>query len=90
MDRDDSFIGSAGPKGFDRFVGSRRFSPYQVPVPLGDRSRRYGQRLARHTASKAYRKQGTAQQGDCIMWTKPVLVEVAVGLEINCYACADI
>jgi len=24
------------------------------------------------------------------MWTKPVLVEVAVGLEINCYACADI
>ncbi|HEX9647228.1 MAG TPA: pyrroloquinoline quinone precursor peptide PqqA [Alphaproteobacteria bacterium] len=24
------------------------------------------------------------------MWTKPVVVEVAVGLEINCYACADL
>ncbi|HHZ68348.1 MAG: pyrroloquinoline quinone precursor peptide PqqA [Alphaproteobacteria bacterium] len=24
------------------------------------------------------------------MWTKPVIVEVAVGLEINCYACADL
>jgi len=24
------------------------------------------------------------------MWTKPVITEVAVGLEINCYACADL
>jgi len=24
------------------------------------------------------------------MWTRPVIVEVAVGLEINCYACADL
>ncbi|MFP6759167.1 MAG: pyrroloquinoline quinone precursor peptide PqqA [Alphaproteobacteria bacterium] len=24
------------------------------------------------------------------MWTTPVVIEVAVGLEINCYACADI
>ncbi|MBL26030.1 MAG: pyrroloquinoline quinone precursor peptide PqqA [Rhodospirillaceae bacterium] len=24
------------------------------------------------------------------MWTKPVVTEVAVGLEINCYACADL
>jgi len=24
------------------------------------------------------------------MWTKPVVVEVAVGLEINCYARADL
>ena len=24
------------------------------------------------------------------MWTKPSIVEVAVGLEINCYACADL
>ncbi|MBW4036223.1 MULTISPECIES: pyrroloquinoline quinone precursor peptide PqqA [Acidiphilium] len=24
------------------------------------------------------------------MWTKPKLVEIAVGTEINCYACADI
>jgi len=24
------------------------------------------------------------------MWTKPMLKEVSVGLEINCYACAEI
>ncbi|OYV55739.1 MAG: coenzyme PQQ precursor peptide PqqA [Acidiphilium sp. 37-67-22] len=24
------------------------------------------------------------------MWTKPKLVEIAVGTEINCYACADL
>jgi len=24
------------------------------------------------------------------MWTKPILKEVSVGLEINCYACAEI
>ncbi|MBL29167.1 MAG: pyrroloquinoline quinone precursor peptide PqqA [Rhodospirillaceae bacterium] len=24
------------------------------------------------------------------MWTKPVIHEVAVGLEINCYACAEL
>jgi coenzyme PQQ precursor peptide PqqA len=28
--------------------------------------------------------------GGLAMWTKPVVVEVAVGLEINCYACADL
>ncbi|MBD88696.1 MAG: pyrroloquinoline quinone precursor peptide PqqA [Rhodospirillaceae bacterium] len=28
--------------------------------------------------------------GENIMWTKPVVVEIAVGLEINCYACADL
>ena len=28
--------------------------------------------------------------GENVMWTKPVIVEVAVGLEINCYACADL
>ncbi len=32
----------------------------------------------------------TNLQGRCAMWTKPVIVEVAVGLEINCYACADL
>ena len=30
------------------------------------------------------------KQGGFAMWTKPVIVEVAVGLEINCYACADL
>ena len=25
-----------------------------------------------------------------IMWTTPVVTEIAVGLEINCYACADL
>jgi len=24
------------------------------------------------------------------MWKKPIVREVAVGLEINCYACAEI
>jgi coenzyme PQQ precursor peptide PqqA len=24
------------------------------------------------------------------MWTTPVVREIAVGLEINCYACADL
>jgi len=24
------------------------------------------------------------------MWSKPVVREIAVGLEINCYACADL
>ncbi|MBD88582.1 MAG: pyrroloquinoline quinone precursor peptide PqqA [Rhodospirillaceae bacterium] len=24
------------------------------------------------------------------MWTTPVVREIAVGLEINCYACADV
>ncbi|SVB86857.1 uncharacterized protein METZ01_LOCUS239711 [marine metagenome] len=22
------------------------------------------------------------------MWTKPIVTEIAVGMEINCYACA--
>ena len=25
-----------------------------------------------------------------VMWTTPVVTEIAVGLEINCYACADL
>jgi len=25
-----------------------------------------------------------------IMWKSPIIKEVAVGLEINCYACAEI
>jgi len=25
-----------------------------------------------------------------LMWTAPVVTEIAVGLEINCYACADL
>ena len=29
-------------------------------------------------------------QGRKLMWTKPVVREVAVGLEINCYACAEL
>ena len=28
--------------------------------------------------------------GENLMWTKPVITEIAVGLEINCYACADL
>jgi coenzyme PQQ precursor peptide PqqA len=24
------------------------------------------------------------------MWTAPIVKEISVGLEINCYACADI
>jgi len=24
------------------------------------------------------------------MWTTPVVTEIAVGMEINCYVCADI
>ncbi|HEY6336511.1 MAG TPA: pyrroloquinoline quinone precursor peptide PqqA [Alphaproteobacteria bacterium] len=24
------------------------------------------------------------------MWRKPKIVEIAVGMEINCYACAEI
>ncbi len=24
------------------------------------------------------------------IWSKPVIVEVAVGMEINCYACAEL
>jgi len=24
------------------------------------------------------------------MWTTPIVTEIAVGLEINCYACADL
>jgi len=24
------------------------------------------------------------------MWSKPVVREIAVGLEINCYACAEL
>jgi coenzyme PQQ precursor peptide PqqA len=29
-------------------------------------------------------------KGACLMWRKPKLVEIAVGLEINAYACAEI
>jgi len=29
-------------------------------------------------------------RGDSFMWSTPVVREVAVGLEINCYACADL
>ena len=28
--------------------------------------------------------------GVCEMWTTPKVTEIAVGLEINCYACADL
>ena len=28
--------------------------------------------------------------GDILMWSTPVVREIAVGLEINCYACADL
>ena len=28
--------------------------------------------------------------GACKMWTTPKVTEIAVGLEINCYACADL
>lgn len=28
--------------------------------------------------------------GVSVMWTTPVVTEIAVGLEINCYACADL
>ena len=28
--------------------------------------------------------------GANVMWTKPKLIEIAVGLEINAYACADV
>jgi coenzyme PQQ precursor peptide PqqA len=31
-----------------------------------------------------------SSQEETIMWTKPKLVEVAVGTEINAYACAEI
>ncbi|MFQ5783320.1 MAG: pyrroloquinoline quinone precursor peptide PqqA [Alphaproteobacteria bacterium] len=24
------------------------------------------------------------------VWSKPVIVEIAVGMEINCYACAEL
>jgi coenzyme PQQ precursor peptide PqqA len=29
-------------------------------------------------------------KGEDNMWTKPIIKEVSVGLEINCYACAEI
>ena len=29
-------------------------------------------------------------KGEDNMWKSPVVKEVAVGLEINCYACAEI
>ena len=36
------------------------------------------------------RKHKPRYQGRKLMWTKPVVREVAVGLEINCYACAEL
>jgi coenzyme PQQ biosynthesis protein A len=30
------------------------------------------------------------KKGISNMWKSPVVLEVAVGLEINCYACAEI
>jgi coenzyme PQQ precursor peptide PqqA len=30
------------------------------------------------------------KKGAFLMWKSPVVKEVAVGLEINCYACAEI
>jgi coenzyme PQQ precursor peptide PqqA len=30
------------------------------------------------------------RKGGYLMWKSPVVREVAVGLEINCYACAEI
>ncbi len=32
----------------------------------------------------------TTCMGESIMWKTPVVREVAVGLEINCYACAEV
>jgi coenzyme PQQ precursor peptide PqqA len=29
-------------------------------------------------------------QGIIMSWTTPRVVEISVGMEINCYACADI
>jgi coenzyme PQQ precursor peptide PqqA len=28
------------------------------------------------------------QKKECIMWRKPKVIEIAVGMEINSYACA--
>ncbi|GBQ27034.1 hypothetical protein AA700_1615 [Acidiphilium acidophilum DSM 700] len=43
----------------------------------------FAETKAGNTAIDEYR-------GETTMWTKPKLVEIAVGTEINCYACADI
>ena len=38
----------------------------------------------------ARRRRARTHERNTTMWTKPSIVEVAVGLEINCYACADL
>ena len=32
----------------------------------------------------------TTKMENLDMWTTPIVREIAVGLEINCYACADL
>jgi coenzyme PQQ precursor peptide PqqA len=43
------------------------------------------------TAPAYRRKTGKHQfKGIRMSWTTPRVVEISVGMEINCYACADI
>jgi coenzyme PQQ precursor peptide PqqA len=36
------------------------------------------------------RRSGPSTREEQQMWTKPKVVEIAVGMEINAYACADL
>jgi coenzyme PQQ precursor peptide PqqA len=36
------------------------------------------------------RRSGPSTREEQHMWTKPKVVEIAVGMEINAYACADL
>jgi coenzyme PQQ precursor peptide PqqA len=41
------------------------------------------------SASKLPRPKRNTAQEETMLWKKPRIVEVAVGQEINCYACAE-
>ena len=37
-----------------------------------------------------WRAQKNPSEGNAMKWKTPVIIEIAVGLEINAYACAEI
>jgi coenzyme PQQ precursor peptide PqqA len=69
-----------------------------IPVNISDAARhhrnssRYWQ-LAPHCVAVmiSSRQVFTSSTKETLMtWTTPRVIEIAVGMEINCYACADI
>ena len=46
--------------------------------------------LTREGRGPSVRRVRTAAKGTAMKWKTPVIVEIAIGLEINAYACAEV